>query len=270
MSVDVAGRGLANRTVIVTGGGGGGIGGAIVGRFAAEGANVLVVDVDAGGAERVAAAVTADGGQARACVADVGTEDGCRQMVADAITAFGRVDVVVNSATGPEMGPVLGISEAGWQRTFDTNSTAVWRSARFAVPHMMKVGGGAFVNIASTAALAAIAGAGAYGATKAAMISLTRQLALELAPHHIRANSVSPGMILSPNVVALVEHYGRERVTDALLGGLGQPDDVAQVVVFLASDEARYINGENIRVDGGWYATNYLGGLGFNMPDRQA
>src|SRR3954465_15501616 len=260
------GRGLAGRTVIVTGGGGGGIGSAIVRRFAAEDARVLVADVDGAGAERVAKEVVAEGGQAQPCVADVGTDDGCRQMVADAMDAFGRVDVVVNSATGPEMGPLLSITEDGWQRTFDTNSTAVWRSARHAVPHMIEAGGGAFVNISSCAALAAIPGAGAYGATKAAMISLTRQLAVELAEYGIRANSISPGLILSPNVGALVDHHGREKVTEAMIGGLGQPDDIARVAVFLGSDEARYINGENITVDGGWYATHHLGGMGFNMP----
>ena len=269
MANDGAGRGLAGRTVIVTGGGGGGIGGAIVRRFAEQDARVVVVDVVAASAEQVAKEVVAAGGQAHVCVTDVGTEDGCRQMVAAAMEAFGRVDVVVNSATGPEMGPILGLSEEGWQQTFDTNSTAVWRSAKFAVPHMMEVGGGAFVNISSDAAIAAIPGAGAYGATKAAMLSITRQLAVELAPHNIRANAIAPGLILSPNVAALVDYHGRQKVEDALIGGLGQPDDIARVAVFLASDEARYINGETIKVDGGWYATNYLGGLGFNMPPPQ-
>lgn len=256
--------------MIVTGGGGGGIGGAIVRRFAAEGARVLVVDVNGEAAAHVAEDVISSGGTAEACVANIGTEDGCREMVEQAVRVFGGIDVVVNSATAPEMGPVLGISEAGWQRTFDTNSTAVWRSARFAVPHMIEAGGGAFVNISSNAAVAAIPGAGAYGATKAAMLSLTRQLAVELAPHGIRANAIAPGMILSPNVDALLEHHGRQRVDDALLGGVGRPDDIARAAVFLASDDARYINGATLTVDGGWYATNYLGGLGFNMPDSGA
>jgi NAD(P)-dependent dehydrogenase (short-subunit alcohol dehydrogenase family) len=261
-----AGRGLAGKTVIVTGGGGPGIGGAIVRRFAEEEARVVIVDMAAAAAEEVAKDVAAAGAQTHVCITDVGTEEGCRQMVTEAMDAFGRIDVVVNSATGPEMGPVLNLTEAGWQRTFDTNSTAVWRSARFAVPHMIDAGGGAFVNISSDAAIQAIPGAGAYGATKAAMLSLTRQLAVELTPHNIRANAIAPGMIESPNVKALVDYHGRQRVEDALIGGLGRPDDIARVAVFLASDEARYINGATITVDGGWFATNYLGGLGFNMP----
>jgi NAD(P)-dependent dehydrogenase (short-subunit alcohol dehydrogenase family) len=265
MDADTEPRGLAGRTVIVTGGGGPGIGGSLVRRFAATGAGVLVVDIDADAAEALAGEINAGGGRARVSAADVGTESGCRRMVEDALGAFGRVDVVVNSATAPEMGPVLGISEQGWQRTFDTNSTAVWRAARFAVPHMIESGGGVFVNISSNAALAAIPGAGAYGATKAAMLSITRQLAVELAPHGIRANAITPGLIGSPNVERLVEHHGRDRVNSALLGGIGRPDDIAGVAVFLASDDASYINGATITVDGGWYATNQLGGLGFNM-----
>ena len=266
VTTETKGRGLAGRTVLVTGGGGPGIGGAIVRRYAAEGARLVVVDVNPDGAKRVGDEVREMGGEAHVCVTDVGTEDGCRQMVEEAVGAFGRLDVVVNSATGPEVGPLLEISEAGWQRTFDTNSTAVWRSAKFAVPHMIKAGGGAFVNISSNAALAALPGLGAYGAAKAAIIAITRQLAVELAQHHIRANSITPGVIMSPGLGDLVKFHGVEKVEAAMVDGLGQPDDIAQVALFLGSDEARFVNGENIMVDGGWFATRYLGGMTFSMP----
>lgn len=255
------------RSVIVTGGGRG-IGEATVHRFAAEGARVLLVDIDTAGAERVAAEVAAAGapGEVAVCIADICTADGIDRMVAEATTRWGRLDVVVNNAVSPDVGPLLALAEDGWQRTFDSSVTAVWRSAKAAVPVMAATGGGAFVNISTNAALAAIPGLGAYGAAKAGVIQLTRQIAVECAAQGVRANSITPGVIMSPMIAALVGTLDRRTLDADLVSGPGQPAQLAAVIAFLASDDASYVNGENIQVDGGWFAKRQPGGMTFGMP----
>jgi NAD(P)-dependent dehydrogenase (short-subunit alcohol dehydrogenase family) len=249
-----------DRVVLVTGGARG-IGEATVRRFAAEGASVVLVDINAEGAASVAASETDLGHRVDICLADIGTESGWDTVAAHLQRVHHRVDVVVNNATGPAVGPVLSISEPGWQQTFDTNVTAVWRSAKALVPLMTN--GGAMVNLSSNAAIRATPGLGAYGAAKAAVISLTRSLAVELAPLRIRANSITPGVILSPMIQQTVDQVGRERFERGLGTRCGETDELASVVVFLASDDASYVNGENITVDGGWFAGASASSLSF-------
>jgi NAD(P)-dependent dehydrogenase (short-subunit alcohol dehydrogenase family) len=257
---------FSERVVIVTGGASG-IGEACVQRLAAEGGRVLLVDINEQGARDVADKVATAGGEVRVWVADICTEKGVAAMVAAAVEAFGRLDVVVNNAVAAEVGPLLNHTDAGWQRTFDSSVTAVWRSACHAVPIMIANGGGAFVNISSNAALVAIPGLGAYGAAKAGVIQITRQIAAEFGASGIRANSITPGVILSPAIAQAVEHVGRERVTRGIGTRPGTPDELSRVVAFLASDDAAYVNGTNIRVDGGWFAQRQAGGINFGMPE---
>lgn len=256
---DKVGR-FDDRVVLVTGGARG-IGEATVHRFATEGASVVLVDINVDGAASVASAARADGHRVDVCIADIGTEPGWDTVAAFLRATHGRVDVVVNNATGPAVGPVLAISEPGWQQTFDTNVTAVWRSAKAMVPLMPS--GGAMVNLSSNAAIRATPGLSAYGAAKAAVISLTRSLAVELAPLGIRANSITPGVILSPLIQQTVDQVGRERFERGLGTRCGAPQELASVVVFLASDDASYVNGENIMVDGGWFAGASASSLSF-------
>jgi 3-oxoacyl-[acyl-carrier protein] reductase len=260
---------FSGRAVIITGGASG-IGEACVHRLAAEGGRILLVDINEHGARDVAAKVAAAGGEVRICVADICESEGVAAMVAAAVEGFGRVDVVVNNAVAAEVGPLLAHSTAGWQRTFDSSVTAVWRSACHAVPVMIENGGGAFVNISSNAALAAVPGLGAYGAAKAGVIQITRQIAGEFGSAGIRANSITPGVILSPAIAQAVEYVGRDRVTRGLGTRPGTPDELSRVVAFLASDDAAYVNGTNIRVDGGWFAQRHAGGISFGMPEAAA
>lgn len=264
---DVVSDRFGDRVVIVTGGASG-IGEATVHRFVAEGARVLLVDINGDGAQRVAREAGALGrsGEVAVCIADICTPAGNDSMVADALGRWGRLDAIVNNAVSPEVGPLLGITEDGWQQTFDSSVTAVWRSAKAAVPVMAAGGGGCFVNIATNAALAAVPGLGAYGAAKAGVIQLSRQIAVECAAQGIRSNSITPGVILSPGITYLVGQVGRERVEADLVRGLGEPAEIAAVIAFLASDDASYINGENVQVDGGWFAKRSPGGLTFGMP----
>jgi meso-butanediol dehydrogenase/(S,S)-butanediol dehydrogenase/diacetyl reductase len=258
---------FTGQVVIVTGGARG-IGEATVHRFAAEGAHVLLVDIDTAGAERVAMEVAARGapGDVAVCIADICTVEGVDRMVAEAAERWGRLDVVINNAVTPEVGPLLGLDEDGWQRTFDSSVTAVWRSAKAAVPVMARTGGGVFVNISTNAALAAVPGLGAYGAAKAGVIQLTRQMAVECAAQGIRANSITPGVIMSPMIAALVGTLDRARLDADLVNGPGEPAQLAAVVAFLASDDASYVNGENVQVDGGWFAKREPGGMTFGIP----
>lgn len=250
-----------DRVVIVTGGARG-IGEATVLRFASEGARVLLVDVDPAGAARVAAA--SGSADVAVCIADIATGEGIERMVADAVGRWGRLDVVVNNAVSPEIGPLLAHTEEGWQRSFDSSVTAVWRSAKAAVPVMAANGGGAFVNVSTNAALVAIPGLGAYGASKAGVIQLTRQIAVECAAQGIRANSITPGVVLSPGIALAVQPLDQDRLRDDLVSGAAQPAQLAAVIAFLASDDADYVNGENIQVDGGWFAKRSPGGLTFD------
>jgi NAD(P)-dependent dehydrogenase (short-subunit alcohol dehydrogenase family) len=248
------------RVVLVTGGARG-IGEATVRRFAAEGAIVVLVDINIDGAAAVAGSEIDAGHRVDVCIADIGTEAGWDTVATYLRDTHGTVEVVVNNATGPAVGPVLSISEHGWQQTFDTNVTAVWRSAKALVPLMTN--GGAMVNLSSNAAIRATPGLGAYGAAKAAVISLTRSLAVELAPSRIRANSITPGVILSPMIQQTVDQVGRERFERGLGTRCGATEELASVVVFLASDDASYVNGENITVDGGWFAGASASSLSF-------
>ncbi len=254
------------RVIAVTGGASG-IGEACVRRFAGEGGRVVLADIDGAGADRVAKLVEQDGGEVRVCVADICEDDGVAAVVDSAVRQFGRLDVVVNNAVSAEVGPLLEHSDGGWQRTFDSSVTAVWRSARHAVPVMAANGGGAFVNISSDAALAAVPGLGAYGAAKAGVIHITRQISAEFGKQGIRANSITPGIILSPQIAAAVEHIGRDTIIRETGTRPGAPDEVARVVLFLASDDAAFVNGVNIPVDGGWFAWRSPGGLNFGMPE---
>jgi NAD(P)-dependent dehydrogenase (short-subunit alcohol dehydrogenase family) len=264
-----AGRRFDGRVVVVTGGASG-IGEATVHQFGAQGASVILVDINGDGAERVARSAQADGSHVSTCIADIGTLDGWAAVTDFVTSQHDRLDVVVNNATGPEVGPLLEISEPGWQRTFDTNVGAVWRSAKALAPIMGATGGGAFVNLSSNAALRAVPGLGAYGAAKAAIISLTRSLSVELHDLNIRANSITPGVILSPMIKLAVDHAGRDGVERSLGTRCGAPDELARVILFLASDDAAYVNGENIQVDGGWFAGATLEGLRFGIPAPEA
>jgi NAD(P)-dependent dehydrogenase (short-subunit alcohol dehydrogenase family) len=261
-------RRFEERAVVVTGGASG-IGEACVRRFAEEGGRVVLADIDPVAAERVAKAVEQDGGDVTVCVADICQEQGVADVVAAAVREYGRLDVVVNNAVSPEIGPLLQHTEAGWQRTFDSSVTAVWRSACHAVPVMEANGGGAFVNISSDAALAAVPGLGAYGAAKSAVIQLTRHISCEFATKGIRANSITPGIIASPPMVPIVEHVGRDRILRETGARPGTPDEVARVVLFLASDDAAFVNGVNVPVDGGWFAWRPAGGINFGMPEPE-
>jgi NAD(P)-dependent dehydrogenase (short-subunit alcohol dehydrogenase family) len=247
---------LAERVAIVTGAATG-IGGATARRLAEEGARVLVVDVDAEGAQANASTIRAAGGTAEGFESDVGTEAGVAAIVERAVSLWGRLDIIVNNAYA--VGQIhraesANVSEADWDRGFDVGLKSMFRAARFAVPHLRRAGGGSIVNLSSVHGLLAEPGQLVYETLKAGVISLTRQLAVEYGPDGIRVNAICPGHIVTERIAeGWREHPETLRffAEQYPLRRTGQPNDIANAIVFLCSDEASFITGQALVVDGG-------------------
>ncbi len=242
---------LDGKTAIVTGGGSG-FGAAMVERFAAEGARVVVADIDEAAAERVATGAPG----AVAVQADVSRDADTLRMVEAAMDAFGRLDILVNNAGVSHWNqPLTEVSEADFDRVYAVNVKSLYWAARRAVPVMAAQGGGAIVNIASTAGLRPRPGLCWYNGSKGACILITKSMAVELAPMKIRANALCPVAGETP----LLGHFiggdtpeNRARFVASIpLGRLSTPQDVANAAVWLASDDAQFITGVALEVDGG-------------------
>lgn len=244
-------------SVIVTGGGSG-IGRATAKRFAAEGASVVVADMVGTRAEGVVAEIRADGGSATARQADVTVAADVSAMDEAAREAFGSVDVLVNNAGFGDADGLIEIDEATWDREVAINLKAAFLCSKTVLPGMMERRSGVIVNIASVNGIAFFANE-AYSAAKAGMINLTRSIAVRYGAFGIRANAIAPGTIRTPLWQERVDKEPAifERLVRWYpLGRVGEPEDVASAAVFLASDDAAWITGEVLRVDGGLLAGN--------------
>ncbi|MGN7780686.1 SDR family NAD(P)-dependent oxidoreductase [Mycolicibacterium sp. 22603] len=243
-------------SVVVTGGASG-IGREIARRFAASGARVLVADIDDVAAKRVAAEF-GDAGRAIRC--DVTERGAVDAAVAFAVSEFGRLDVMVNNAGVCTLGPLHLLGDNDFDRMIEVNLKGTFRGIRAAAGQMP--GGGAIINVASTAGLNGAPLLGGYGATKAGIVNLTKTAAAELRPSGIRVNCVCPALVETPFSDALVT--GFEAATGASAqtyfsekqGRIGQPDDVAKVVLHLASQDAGWVTGVAYPVDGGLMAAS--------------
>ena len=248
---------LDGKIAIITGAASG-IGQATARRVAAEGARTVVADLNADGAKQVAEAISAAGGEATAVQVDLGEADSVRAMVQAAVTAYGGLDILHNNAAATVLAatkdlPVSAADPAVWDETMRVNLRGALVAIQAAAPHMIARGGGSVINTASGAGLTGDLRPPAYGASKAALVSLTRYAAAEFGKQGIRCNAISPGFIVIP------EKPGRDAVhatmlRHALTPRLGRPEDIAALVVFLACDESAFITGQNICVDGGMLA----------------
>ncbi|SEO48863.1 SDR family NAD(P)-dependent oxidoreductase [Trujillonella endophytica] len=243
------------RVAVVTGAASG-IGEAVVRRLVAEGAQVIGGDLSA---ERLQALAGDLGAAFRGVVTDVTVESDVEAMVATATDAWGRLDLAFNVAGGARPGPIVDLTEADWDATVDLVLKGVFLSVKHEARVMRAAGGGAVVNVSSLNAHVPMRGGGSYAAGKGGVEMLTRTAALELAEDGIRVNSVLPGLVRTPGTAAV---FDRPRVHEAFLariplGRAADPDEVAGPCLYLASDDARYVTGTALVVDGGWEITGY-------------
>lgn len=246
---------LHDGKVAVVTGAGSGIGRSSATRFASEGAAVVVADVRGDKAQKVAARITDAGGRAVASETDVSDPVQVEAMLALAVRELGRLDVVFNNAGVSRPGSVLELATADWDEMWRTNVSSLFHAAKFGVPLMTERGAGAIVATASVSARFADADSVGYAATKAAIIGLVKALAVDHAREGVRVNAISPGVTATPPMMAALGGgngplYERA-VQSQPVGRIGAPDEIAAVAVWLASDEASYLTGQDIIVDGG-------------------
>jgi len=246
---------LAGRVALITGSASG-QGRAAAQLFAEHGAAIAVVDIDDDGARETVACIERGGGRAFAMHADVSIRRDCDAMVAATVDTYGRLDVLYNNAAIQMSGRVVETTEEMWDVTIATNLSAIFWACRAAIPHMLAAGGGSIVNTSSTLGQQGSEGYAAYGAAKAGLIALTRQIAVEYGPT-VRANVIAPGSIDTPRFRKVTERMDDAGSFLAMLERtipmrrLGLADDVARLALFLAGDASAYTSGAVIPCDGG-------------------
>ena len=262
------GERLKDRIAIITGAGaigpGMGNGKATAILFAQEGARVMAVDINPEAAEETKKMIDQEGGECITFQADVSQANDCRKMVETCIEKFGRLDILDNNvALGSHGGPVE-ISEETWDRVMNVNVKSMFLTCKYALPHMEKQGSGVIINIASIAALRAQPSSLlAYSVSKAGVIALTREVAIQYAAKGIRCNVILPGLMKTPRVERYykgvwgsnVEEMWQRRDAMSPTGKQGEPWDIAYAALFLASDDSKYVTGTTLLVDGGLCGT---------------
>lgn len=243
---------LAGRVAIVTGAAGG-IGSATVRRLASEGARIVVADIDGDAAEAVAKSL---GDAAAAFAFDAEQVSEIEKLVAFAVDRFGRLDILHNNAAyvGADLAHDTDVTDIPldlWDRTMAINVRAYFAGCRFAVPAMVKTGGGSIINMASGSAFVGDIARVAYGTSKGAVVSLTRYVATQHAAQGIRCNAIAPGLIMTPAFANSGQTDLTPFAKQILSPRVGEPDDIAAGVAYLASDEAAYITGTVLHIDGG-------------------
>lgn len=261
--IESAGRRLKDKVAVVFGAGsvgpGWGNGKATATLFAREGATVVCVDVNPEAAQETVGIITGEGGRASAAVCDVTRSNEIASVVGAAIAAHGRIDVLHNNVGYATMGGPIELDEAGWHRTIDLNVTCCFLTCKHVLPHMLAQGSGAIVNLSSVAAIRYTGYPyAAYYAAKAAVNNFTMGLALQYAAQGIRVNAIMPGLMNTPLIhqqisgqYANAEEMVRARDAACPTGRMGTAWDIARAALFLASDEAAYITGVCLPVDGG-------------------
>ena len=242
---------FTDRVALVTGAGSG-IGQATARRLAAEGASIMALDVNEVGLMGTVDAIEADGGTAVAHAADVTDPDACRSAVAATVERFGRLDVLANIAGIVRLGHAADLSDEDWDLMQAVNLSGPWFLMQAALPHLEEVDGNV-VNLASAAGVAGQAYTAAYCASKGGLVLLTKSMALEFAGRGIRFNAVCPGMVNTPlNTFDMVEDLDPNLMAKLMpLVRGAEPEEIATLVAYLASDEARYVTGAAISIDGG-------------------
>lgn len=247
---------FSTKVVLITGAGSG-IGRAAALAFAAEGARVAVADITTAGADETVSLIEATGGVARVFRVDVTRAAEVEALVRHVVEAWGRLDVILNNAgVDNEMAPIVDTSEADFDRVMAVNVKGVWLCMKYAIAQMLQQGGGVVINTASALSLTVLPGSSPYNASKHAVAGLTKTCAVEYGAKNIRINAICPGVIRTP---LLENHPNLPELEQSLLplhpiGRLGTVEEVADVILWLASDQASFVHGALVTVDGGWTA----------------
>lgn len=253
---------LDGKVAVVTGGGGSGIGHGISRVLASQGAHVVIFEIDVEAAEELCRQIEAEGGSAAAVLADVSRSENVRQAIGMVVEEKHRLDILVNNAGIGLIRPVAEANEDEFDRLAAIDLRGVWLCCKYAIPHMRQQKQGSIINIASVHSRATLPQFGIYAAMKAGVAGLTRGIAVQYGPDGIRANTVSPGLVdgkqtreivarISDDVEAYLEDFVH---SEQALPHLIQPEDIGNLVAFLASDEGRMITGAEIPVDAGMWA----------------
>ena len=247
---------LSNKVAVITGGGSG-FGEGIATYLAEHGASVVVADLNVAGAQRVANAIAGNGGNALAVQTDVSQNSSMGELVETVHGAFGRLDIFINNAgITHKNGPMTGVDEATFDRVFAVNVKSIYLSALHVVPIFRQQGSGVFLNIASTAGIRPRPGLTWYNGTKGAVITITKSMAVELAPDKIRVNAINPVAGDTPMLAQFLPgedtpEIRQKFISTIPLGRFSRPLDIARAALFLVSDEAEFITGICMEVDGG-------------------
>jgi meso-butanediol dehydrogenase/(S,S)-butanediol dehydrogenase/diacetyl reductase len=256
---------LDGKVAIITGGGSG-IGASTARRFALEGASVVIADLSSTRAEKVTTEIKSDGGGAVCLKMDASDPDGVQAAIKLALDTYGRLDIMFNNAGMAEVASVEDISLESWNRVLAVTLTSTFLGIKYSLPIMRKQGRGTIVNTASISGTRGDYGMASYNAAKAGVINLTRSAALENAKHNIRINCVCPGAIntRAPELLGKdkAEEFRRVQRAAHPVGRMGEPEEIASTVLFLASDDASFITGAAIVADGGVTAST-------GLPDMQ-
>ncbi len=258
---------LSGKVAIVTGAGSG-IGRASALRFAAEGASVVAADIRGPKVDETVAMIERDGGTAAPCQANVADAGDVERMVAVAVDTFGGLDALFNNAGTLRPGTAVDLAVEDWDLVMAVNVRSVFLGAKYAVPALVARGGGTIVSTASVSGLNGDPASVVYSASKAAVINLTRSLAVDHASQHIRVNCICPGAIETPPVGRMLADAEARRRSERAhpLGRLGQPEEIAAAAVWLSSEESSFVTGQAIVVDGGLTAQSHIRGMGDPRP----
>ena len=246
---------LKDRVAIVTGAAKG-IGWGIATVFAREGAKVVVVDWDAEAGQKTAAEINESGGDALFVHCDVSNEEQVKAMVQATLDKYGRIDILVNNAGIGVYKTVTDATSEDWDRCMAVNLKGAFLCSKYAIPHMQQIGKGAIINISSVHAYANVNGTSPYAASKGGMTALTRAMAMDYSPT-IRVNAIAPGWVLTPLIQSIFDSYPdpaeQQRLVEQrqVMKRIGRPEDIGYAAAFLASDEASFITGTQLFVDGG-------------------
>ncbi|SEN04821.1 NAD(P)-dependent dehydrogenase, short-chain alcohol dehydrogenase family [Mesobacillus persicus] len=258
---------VQDQVAIVTGGASG-IGYATALKLAKEGAKIVIGDFNQHGAEQTAKEIKLNGGEAFGLFMDAAKEDSIKNLIDFTVESFGKIDILFNNVGSTDLNKdldVVNLDLDEWDRLMDVNVKSIVIGCKYAVPHLIKSGGGSIINTASMAGFTGDSIRTAYGSSKAAVVNLTRYIAAQYGKYSIRCNAVAPGLILTPaserNLPPdILELFLKHNA----LSYHGKPDDIANAVLFLASNESKFITGQTLQIEGGHYISNPT------MPDFNA